>query len=346
MGERTLEANPSARDSTRAATDRGGAAPEAGNGTAPSGRSAAAVTPAIESLNLRKTYGNHVAVAGLTLAIAPGEIFGFLGPNGAGKSTVVKMLLGLIFPSGGSARLLGQPIGDAAVKARVGFLPEHFRFHEWLQAGEFLDFHASLYRMPAQQRRQRIGEALDLVGLASRAKDRLHTFSKGMLQRVGIAQALLNDPEVVFLDEPTSALDPLGRREVRDLIRKLKAQGKTVFLNSHLLSEVEMVCDRVAILDRGRVVREGLLGDLLGESHEVELQIGNLTPELRQELSERYRLVHADGVAVTLGVTCREEIPAIAEAVIRGGGRLYGLTVRRFSLEDLFVAVVEGGSER
>ena len=341
-----MEGRPAATDSTRAVGARGDAAMGAGDGAAPPGLRATGVTPAIESLNLRKTYGQHVAVSGLTLAIAPGEIFGFLGPNGAGKSTVVKMLLGLIFPSGGTARLLGRPIGDAGVKARLGFLPEHFRFHEWLQAGEFLEFHASLYRMPGPRRRQRIGEVLELVGLTSRVKDRLHTFSKGMLQRIGIAQALLNDPEIVFLDEPTSALDPLGRREVRDLIRKLKAQGKTVFLNSHLLSEVEMVCDRVAILDRGRVVRQGLLRDLLSESHEVELQIGNMTPELRQELAGRYRLLRADGVAVTLGVTCRDEIPGIAEAVIRGGGRLYGLTARRFSLEDLFVAVVEGGSER
>lgn len=287
-----------------------------------------------------------MAVAGLTLAVAPGEIFGFLGPNGAGKSTVVKMLMGLIFPSGGTARLLGRPIGDPEVKGRVGFLPEHFRFHEWLQAGEFLAFHGALYGMRPDRRRQRIAEVLELVGLTNRAGDRLGTFSKGMLQRIGIAQALLNEPEIVFLDEPTSALDPLGRREVRDLIRKLKGQGKTVFLNSHLLSEVEMVCDRVAIIDHGRVVRHGLLRDLLGDSQEVELQIGNLTPELRQELSQRCPLVHADGAALTLAVPDREAIPELAEIVIRGGGRLYGLIGRRLSLEDLFVSVVEGGSEQ
>ena len=318
---------------------------EAGSAGVSSGAVAAGITPAVETLNLRKSYGQQVAVAGLTLAVSPGEIFGFLGPNGAGKSTVVKMLMGLIFPSGGTARLLGRPIGDPAVKARIGFLPEHFRFHEWLQAGEFLEFHGSLYGMRPDRRRQRIAEVLALVGLTNRVKDRLHTFSKGMLQRIGVAQALLNDPEIVFLDEPTSALDPLGRREVRDLIRKLKAQGKTVFLNSHLLSEVEMVCDRVAILDHGRVVRHGLLRDLLGNGQEVELQIGNLTPALRQELSQRYGLLHADGATLTLAVAVREDIPAIAEIVIRGGGRLYGLTARRVSLEDLFVSVVEGGAE-
>ncbi len=301
------------------------------------------VSPAIETLNLRKVYGTKVAVEGLTLGVARGEVFGFLGPNGAGKSTVVKMLMGLIFPTGGTARLLGRPIGDPQVKAITGFLPEQFRFHEWLQAEEFLEFHGRLYGVPQQQLRRRKTEVLELVGLAHRAKDKLQTFSKGMLQRIGIAQALLNDPEIIFLDEPTSALDPLGRREVRDLIRKLKAEGKTIFLNSHLLSEVEMVCDRVAILDRGRVVRQGLLHGLLGETQEVGLQIGNLTPRLLEELRARYRLVQAEGEMVTLAVGEREDIPGIAELVLQQGGRLYELNARRSSLEDLFISVVERG---
>ncbi len=218
---------------------------------------------AVETHHLRKTYGQKVAVADLTLSVGEGEVFGFLGPNGAGKSTVVKMLVGLVRPTSGEAQLLGRPLGDVEAKRRLGFLPEQFRFHEWLRAEEFLDFHGRLCGLGRAERQRRTAETLEFVGLAARAPDRLRTFSKGMLQRIGIAQALIGDPSLVILDEPTSALDPIGRRDVRDLIRRLKGMGKTVFLNSHLLSEIEMVCDRVAIIDRGRVVREGALAELL-----------------------------------------------------------------------------------
>ena len=174
---------------------------------------------AIQTQGLRKEFGEKVAVANLTLTVERGEVFGFLGPNGAGKTTAVKMLLGLIRPTSGEASLLGAPLNDQQVRGRVGFLPEHFRFHDWLTASEFLALHADLYRMPAQRRSQRIPELLELVGLAPHAAKRLRQFSKGMLQRIGLAQALLNEPELVILDEPTSGLDPVGRRLVRDIIR-------------------------------------------------------------------------------------------------------------------------------
>ena len=301
--------------------------------------------PAIEALGLRKAYGGKVALDNLTMSVAPGEVFGLLGPNGAGKSTLVKILMGLIHPSAGSARLLGRPIGALEVKARVGFLPEHFRFHDWLAADEFLSFHAGLLGIRKPERRSRISEVLGLVGLSSRAGDKLRTFSKGMLQRIGIAQALLNDPEVVFLDEPTSALDPLGRREVRDLIRELKRRGKTVFLNSHLLSEIEMVCDRVAIIDRGRVVREGYLGELLANEHEAEVQVKNLTSRLLEEIRASWAVAQISDSIIRVSLKDDVEIPLLARRIVEGGGELYGLTARRGTLEDLFVEVVEGASE-
>ena len=203
----------------------------------------------IETSSLRKQYGALTAVDGIDLQVDAGEVFGFLGPNGAGKTTTVKMLLGLVAPSAGEARVLGCRPGDPAAMRRIGFLPEHFRFPPWLTAYNFLDTHGQLYGMTASQRRTRIPELLERVGLGGRARSRLGEFSKGMQQRVGLAQALLNEPALVFLDEPTSGLDPVGRYEVREIIRELRQRGVTVFLNSHYLSEVEVTCDRVAICE-------------------------------------------------------------------------------------------------
>ena len=299
---------------------------------------------AIETIGLRKVYGRKVAVEGISLTVTAGEVFGFLGPNGAGKSTMVKMLTGLVYPTAGEARLFGRPIGDLAIKRRIGFLPEHFRFPDWLTAAELLDFHGKLAKMPEAERRRRAHETLRLVGLSDRANDTLRTFSKGMLQRIGLAQALLADPDLIFLDEPTSALDPLGRREVRDIIRCLKQAGKTVFLNSHLLSEIELVCDRVVIIDRGRIVREGDLATLL-DRHELEVRVSEASPALLQELSTRYEVLsHREGLLL-LNIPGPDEIPQIAEMIIKAGARLYGLSSRKRSLEDLFAEVVEGGSD-
>src|SRR5919202_4096410 len=232
----------------------------------------------IETRGLRKTFGAKVAVSDLTLRVPRGEVFGFLGPNGAGKSTSVKMLLGLVAPSGGEARVLGQVPGHTATLARIGFLPEHFRFHEWLQASEFLDLHGRLYGMRPEARRRRIPEVLELVGLIEHSERQLAGFSKGMLQRIGLAQALLNEPELVILDEPTSALDPFGRMLVRGIIRELKSSGVTVFLNSHLLGEVEATCDRVSFIRNGAVLRTLALHDLHAGRVRVELRVDAVTP--------------------------------------------------------------------
>ena len=293
----------------------------------------------IETSNLRKTYGDTVAVDSLTLSVPKGEVFGFLGPNGAGKTTTVKMLLGLVRPTAGTVRVLGRQPGDPTVMGRIGFLPEHFRFHPWLTAAGFLDLHGRLYGLSAGERRERIPRLLARVGLADRANSRLADFSKGMAQRIGLAQALLNDPELVFLDEPTSGLDPVGRREVRDLIRELREAGVTVFLNSHFLSEVEVTCDRVAIVKRGRVVRIGTLDELTGQAVEVEIRATGLTPELMAGLA-RWGRVNSEFGVLTLTVESEEVLPAVADWLVQGGARLYALAPQRLSLEELFLHVM------
>ena len=320
----------------------------------------------IETSGLRKTYGSKVAVADLTLQVPRGEVFGFLGPNGAGKSTSVKMLLGLVAPNDGMAQVLGETPGHSAAMARIGFLPEHFRFHEWLQAAELLDLHGRLYGMDVAARRQRIPKVLELVGLAEHARRPLADFSKGMLQRIGLAQALLNEPDLVFLDEPTSALDPFGRMLVRGIIRELKARGTTVFLNSHLLGEVEATCDRVSFIREGRVLRTLVLHDLEAGRLRVELRVDAVTPALLAALDdlavERRCLdgaledrpasldtqplgaatAVADAIATTLELTIADEdlLPAIAERTLASGARLYALTPRRASLEQIFLEIV------
>ena len=306
----------------------------------------------IETTGLRKVYGSKIAVDDLTLQVPRGEVFGFLGPNGAGKSTSVKMLLGLVAPSGGDARVLGRPPRDPVAMARVGFLPEHFRFHEWLQAAELLDMHGRLYGMDAATRRRRIPELLEQVGLAEHARRPIADFSKGMLQRIGLAQALLNDPELVFLDEPTSALDPFGRMLVRAIIHDLKARGTTVFLNSHLLGEVEATCDRVSFIKAGRVLRTLALKDIAEGQIYVELRVDAITPTLlaalEQVIGDCGKLV-ANGPAPSdsaapatchLTLTDEELLPLIAERTLASGVRLYALTPRRMSLEQLFLEVV------
>jgi ABC-2 type transport system ATP-binding protein len=297
---------------------------------------------AIDTHGLRKEFGAKVAVADLTLQVRPGEIFGFLGPNGAGKTTSVKMLLGLTSPTAGSATLLGHPLGYRQARAEMGYLPEHFRFHEWLKAGEFLDLHGRLYGLDASRRAKIIPELLELVGLEQRRETRLAAFSKGMLQRIGLAQALLNNPRLVFLDEPTSGLDPLGRRLVRDIIAGLREEGTTVFLNSHLLSEVELTCDHVAFIREGVIVRVASIAELEEENVEVVLRVGQPTDELLAGLS-RYgnnaRLDKANG-RIHLTLAGEAAIPEILAWLVSQGQAVYELTPQRMSLEDRFLQIV------
>ena len=304
---------------------------------------------AIQTAHLRKEYGGgpgrrgFVAVQDLSFTVPRGQVFGFLGPNGAGKTTTINMLLGNIRPSAGEASLLGRPVGDREARARLGFLPEKFQFHEFLTAEEFLDLHGRLYGMSARARRARIPEVLEQVGLIARRRSKLGEFSKGMQQRAGLAQAILNDPDLVILDEPTSALDPLGRREVREIVAGLKAAGKTVLLNSHLLGEIEMTCDQVAILKAGQVVRLGPIQDLLAAPSVVEMRVGGQSPALLRALEGLARTVMADGETITASIADEGVIPGLAAAVVGHGGRLMALVPRRESLEDLFIRVVEAG---
>jgi len=266
-----------------------------------------------------------------------------LGPNGAGKTTTINMLLGNIYPSGGSATLFGHSVGDVEARRRVGFLPEKFQFHEFLTAEEFLDLHGKLYGMDSGQRKKRIPEVLDLVGLGDRRKSRIREFSKGMQQRVGLGQAILSDPDLVILDEPTSALDPMGRRSVREIVGHLKDLGKTVLLNSHLLSEIEMTCDQVAILKNGAVIRQGKIDDLLAATSTVQMRIVGVTDPLIQALQAICRTVAVQVKHVTTTIADENKIPEMVAAIVRGGGRLMSLVPVRESLEELFIRVVEAG---
>src|SRR5919204_617714 len=231
---------------------------------------------AIETRGLRKEFSRKVAVNDLTLTVRQGQVFGFLGPNGAGKTTSIKMLLALVEPTSGTGRVLGAPLGDRASRARIGFLPEHFRFHETLTATELLRFHGRLYGLRGASLNARVDRLLTRVDLVDAADRPVRGYSEGMLQRVGLAQALLNDPQLVFLDEPTSGLDPLGRLLVRSIIDELRTDGVSVFLNSHLLGEVEATCDRVVFVKRGRVVEERRLSAPT-EVVELELRVASVT---------------------------------------------------------------------
>ena len=241
----------------------------------------------IETRGLRKQFGRKIAVAELSLSVGRGEIFGFLGPNGAGKTTSLKMLLGLIAPSGGTATVLGAPIGDRPARARVGFLPEHFRFQEWLHGRELLRFHGRLYGLSGTRLEARIEELLARVDLLDAAARPLREYSKGMLQRIGLAQALIQEPRLLVLDEPTAGVDPAGSRQICDLILKFRQQGITVLLCSHLLSMVQEICDRIGIMHRGELVREGKLDDLISIENQTELVLENAPPELLADLRSR-----------------------------------------------------------
>ncbi|VAW39763.1 Efflux ABC transporter, ATP-binding protein [hydrothermal vent metagenome] len=296
---------------------------------------------AIDAVGLRKQFGDKTAVSNLTLQVKRGEIFGFLGPNGAGKTTSIKMLLRLTAPTAGSATLLGQPLGDRRTRAKIGFLPEHFRFHEWLKASEFLDLHGRLYQMPAPLRRQTIPELLHLVGLQDRAETPLRAFSKGMLQRIGLAQALLNEPDLIFLDEPTSGLDPLGRRLVRDVINQLRQRGTAVFLNSHLLSEVEQTCDRVTFIRQGEILETVMLNEQ-ATAVPVRLRVGQPTPDLLAELIRFGEDVTFDEANGRIHLTLPDEanIPKLAAWLMQQGHTLYELTPQPITLEERFLQIV------
>jgi ABC-2 type transport system ATP-binding protein len=297
---------------------------------------------AIEILGLEKNYtvgfwqrGRKCALRPLHLNVEEGEIFGFLGPNGAGKTTTLKLLMGLVFPSGGSARILGMEINDPRMKAQIGFLPEQPYFYDYLTASELLEYYAQLSGVAAQERRRRVLEVLARVGLEDVGRTQLRKFSKGMLQRVGIAQAILHDPKVLFFDEPMSGLDPIGRREVRDLMEELKRQGKTVFFSTHILSDAESLCDRVAIIHLGELRGVGAVADLTS-SVEGKVEIlwhGTSVPASMKALTSE---CHLTGDTVRTVVREANQDAAI-DALRQEGIRIISITPVRTSLEEYFV---------
>src|SRR6202049_4525264 len=300
---------------------------------------------AIRTVGLRKVFGGKVAVRSLTLEVSRGEVFGFLGPNGAGKSTSVKMLLGLVFPTGGEAEVLGCPVGDVKTRSKVGFLPEHFRFYDWLTSTELLKLHGRLYGMSHATLRERVPSLLDLVGLTPHRDKRLRDFSKGMLQRIGLAQALLNEPDLIFLDEPTSGLDPFGRRLVRDIIKAQRDRGATVLLNSHLLGEVEITCDRVAFIRDGEVVETRQLDGECEEQTTVSIRAVNVTAEVVNGLSQWTSLVRSEGERLTITLSSSALLPGVVRYLVTKGADVYEVTPRRLSLEERFLEIVgsDGG---
>jgi ABC-2 type transport system ATP-binding protein len=297
----------------------------------------------IDAVGLKKTYGTRTAVRDLTLQVSRGEAFGFLGPNGAGKSTSIKMLLGLVKPTSGRAQLLGQPVGTREVRARIGFLPEHFRFYDWLSASELVLFHGRLCGLTEDVLRRKVPQLLERVGLGTQHSKPIRSFSKGMMQRVGLAQAIVNDPEILFLDEPTSGLDPAGRKLVREVIREQRDRGATVFLNSHLLGEVEQSCDRVAFISQGEVVGKYEMGAWQADQAEVEINAAHV------DSAALARLAAIDGLQILLQgigpesrrlrvcVPNEDCLPEIVRCLVESGAEVFSVIPQRVSLEDLFL---------
>jgi len=295
----------------------------------------------IETRSLRRRFGATVAVAALSLTVRRGEIFGFLGPNGAGKTTSLKLLLGLIEPSGGGGRVLGAPLGDRRARSRIGFLPEHFRFHNSLTGRELLDIHGRLQGMRGSALARRIDELLTRVDLQDVRDRPLRHYSKGMTQRAGLAQALLNKPEIVFLDEPTSGLDPLGRLLVRDIIQELRSLGTTVFLNSHLLGEVEATCDRLVFVRQGRTVHELSLAQAsAGGSFEVELRFAPLEEATVAQLATFGTDVTRVRDRIRMRMADEQGMPELASWLVGRGLKVYELRCHRRSLEEWFVEIM------
>lgn len=300
--------------------------------------------PAIETQALRKLYGPQVAVQGLSLTVGRGEIFGFLGPNGAGKSTSIKMLLGLVHPTSGNASVLGEPVSSVEVRRQLGFLPEDFRFYDWLTAEELIRFHGRLAGMSPAKLRTRAPEVLEMVGLGPQRGQRLRGFSKGMLQRVGLAQAMVHEPQILFLDEPTSGLDPIGRRLVRDILRAERDRGATVFLNSHFLSEIEITCDRVVFLKGGEVVATRDLRTAPGNEVRVVVRAKNVSAEAAQGLTPWLENFDPASERMVLRVASQDALPGILRHLVSSGADVFTFAPERLSLEDQFVEIMGGDS--
>jgi ABC-2 type transport system ATP-binding protein len=295
---------------------------------------------AIETIGLRKQFGSKVAVRGLSLQVRRGKIFGFLGPNGAGKSTSIKMLLGLVKPTSGQAQILGHPYSNVEVRRKVGFLPEDFRFYDWLTASELLALHGRLAGLTQAQLHDRVPAYIDLVGLTPHRDRRLRGFSKGMMQRIGLAQALIHEPELVFLDEPTSGLDPMGRHLVRDIIRNERQRGATVFLNSHLLSEVEITCDTVVFIKHGEVVASRDLRSSPDGEIQVHVRAHNLRQDLLLGIAEWTTSAQIVDDLLSFATGSRDTLPQILRYLVSSNVDVFEFTPQHLSLEESFLKIM------
>ncbi len=311
---------------------------------------------AIETHELTKTYQGIGGCQGISLAVPQGSIFGLLGPNGAGKSTLVKMLVGLLHPTAGEAKILGKPIGDVTARKRVGFLPENFAYHDWLTGKDLLRFHASLYGLGKSEAIQRIPQVLTRIGLKDQRGKKIGDYSKGMQQRIGLGCALVADPDVLFLDEPTSALDPIGRKDVRDLLVALKAEGKTVFINSHLLSELETVCDQIAIIKESRLIFQGDWREIVNKGTRVKVITGKQPLPQEINASGGFNLVSHRDLSSTgesnsklqeLIFTCPagNSIPLLVEHLVQKGFQIHEVTPITDSLETMFFQYISNSTE-
>ena len=300
----------------------------------------------IETKQLRKHYGSIEALKGVTLTVEPGQIFGLLGHNGAGKSTMIKILLGIVKKSDGDALLLGEEVGTTNIRKKVGYLPEDHQFPGYHTGRSLLHFYGELYGLPRPERIRRMDEALDIVGLKKRADSKIKTYSKGMKQRLGIAQSFFHDPEVIFLDEPTDGVDPTGRKEIRDLMITLKNEGRTLFVNSHLLAEVQMIADRVAFIHQGEMVREGTVDELTKRAnrYEIGLTPGQTFPvqDIRN-LGYKVEALEASRADVELPETA--SIDSVLEMLWAKGLKLRHLVEQTQTLEDIFMNLVESNTK-
>lgn len=307
-----------------------------------------AATAVISVDDVHKTFKRRVhALRGVTMRVHEGEVFGLLGPNGAGKSTLVKILMTVIRPTRLKGSILGKPVGHKPTLRKVGYLPEHHRFPKHLRAGEVLDYFAALSGVPRSVRRRRTDEMLELVGMKDWKKQRVGEFSKGMQQRIGIAQALMNDPSILMLDEPTDGVDPVGRMEIRDLLVRLREQGRTIFINSHLLSELEMVCNRVAIMVKGQVSMEGTIDDLTSASRRYEIVVQDDLPrELEMALGANVNVVENDRSRLVLPNVESPQVQPVIDRLRSSGVVIESVQPVRESLEELFMrAVNETGGD-
>ena len=304
----------------------------------------------VETANLSKTYRSGVfkkknikALSNVSLSVESGEIFGLLGPNGAGKTTFVKILLSIVHPTSGSATVFGQPLGALTTRQKIGYLPENHRYPSFLTAWGTVVHFGRLHGIPEAELKSRATRLLKMVGLEDWFNVKIKKFSKGMLQRLGLAQAMINDPEILFLDEPTDGVDPVGRKEIRDILKSLRTEGKTIFLNSHMLSEVEEVSDRVAILNKGEVLRVGTIADLTTPRLEYDVQLTAPPPEvLLQDLRSVCNLVSPQGSSLLLGIKSKDDLNRVIELFRNHHCSFEALTPRKAKLEDYFIDLIKG----